>query len=101
MNKDSRKLNEEILIDIYDQNPEVVQKMSDDELQDEVNKLNKAKARERRNPNRFFVINGMPAPKEYQTKTSSKAGMWVVISLFIVLLVAFGMFLLIAFFANK
>lgn len=101
MNKDRRKLNEEILVDIFEQDPTYISTLSDEEIQKEVDKHQKLQARQKRNPNRFFIINGLPSPKEYQTKTSSKAGLWIVLSLFIVLLLAFGMFMLIAFVINK
>ena len=87
----------ELLISVYEIEPEVVAKMTDDEVSEKVKEFQKSEIKKAKNPNKFWIINGLPEPKEHEIKTDKKWGIWIVISLFILFAGFFGMFFWMAF----
>ncbi|ATP59492.1 hypothetical protein [Mesomycoplasma dispar] len=85
------------LVELYDFEISELENKSEIELEKLLEKSKNEKISLKHNPNKFFYIKSMPKPKEIKTKTSTKAG-WIIFFAFIsVLLLAFILFLTIAF----
>lgn len=96
-NSTSIEVKRKLLIDVYKYDASVVDKKSDTEVEEEILMLQKSELKKFRNPNKFWIINGLPEPKYVEPTTSKKWGALVVISLFVVLAGFFGMFMWLAF----
>ncbi|ADE19702.1 hypothetical protein [Mycoplasma crocodyli] len=93
----SRKRHINLLISVYNLEQEIVEKMSDEELISELNNQQDEAINNSKNPNKFWIINGLPKPKNFKTSTSTKAG-WIIFIVFIIMLFVVGLtFLLLAF----
>ena len=79
----------EVLVNVYDCDEKDLKNKSLEEL----NKLLETKQKEviknKKNPNSFLIIKGLPAPKEWETKTSKRGGVLVIIA-FILAMLLFG-----------
>ncbi|AJR12020.1 Uncharacterised protein [Mesomycoplasma dispar] len=85
------------LVELYDFEISELENKSEIELEKLLEKSKNEKMALKHNPNKFFYMKSMPKPKEIKTKTSTKAG-WIIFFAFIsVLLLAFILFLTIAF----
>ncbi|UVD81826.1 hypothetical protein NV226_00730 [Mycoplasma iguanae] len=88
------------LIDLYGQNSEKIKKLTAEEMQQLIYKIEKDNLDKNSNPNKFFILNSMPKPKKWETKTSPKAGIWVIIA-FIFIFIIFGILMFYLAFANN
>lgn len=77
------------LINLYNQNPKKVEKMDLEEMKKMCKEIEDRLLRENKNPNKFWIIKSMPEPKNWETKTTKKAGIWVFI-IFILVFLIFG-----------
>ncbi|WP_348602597.1 hypothetical protein ABJ972_02900 [Mesomycoplasma hyopneumoniae] len=85
------------LVELYDFEISELENKSEIELEKLLQKSKNEAIILKNNPNKFFYIKSMPKPKEIQAKTSTKAG-WIVFFAFIgVLLLAFILFMTLAF----
>ncbi|AJC50029.1 hypothetical protein DR095_01760 [Mycoplasma flocculare] len=85
------------LVELYDFKINELEGKSLIELEKLLQKSASEKITLEKNPNKFFYIKSMPKPKQIQQKTSEKSG-WIVFFAFVfVLLLAFILFLTIAF----
>ncbi|UUD36930.1 Uncharacterised protein [Mycoplasmopsis californica] len=90
----------QLLVNVYGEDFEKLQTYNDDELEELRNKYEKEQIKKKMNPNNFFLIKGMPIPKEYEPKTSTKAGWILFIAIIAAILFSFITFLLIGFKMN-
>ncbi|MEE3928084.1 hypothetical protein V2E24_00640 [Mycoplasmopsis ciconiae] len=86
-----------LLVSVYDQEYEDVSKLDDTDLQKLLIKRQEQKISDKNNPNKFWIYKGLPDIKYYKTKTSSKAGVLVVVIFVVLLLSLFVIFMLYAF----
>ncbi|EFF41110.1 hypothetical protein [Mycoplasmopsis alligatoris] len=97
MDKKTRKRHIELLVNVYELDYETVEKFNDDELKQELEKHQDLAIDNSKNPNKFWIIKGLPKPKNFQTTTSTKGG-WIIFGIFIFMLLIAGLtFMLIAF----
>ncbi|WP_027333956.1 hypothetical protein [Mycoplasma elephantis] len=87
----------QLLVSVYDEEYEKMNLLSDEELKELSIEHQKKDIQIKRNPNNFFYIKGMPLPKEYNPKTSTRGGWILFISIIIVIIGATLTFLLLAF----
>ena len=97
MNKDDDLENRRLLKELYDIDNEEISKMSDKEVSDKLAEQHEGRIKSKKNPNQFWIINGLPSPKEHEIKGGKWKGVVIVISLFTVLAGFFAMFMILAF----
>lgn len=90
MNIDEMK---ELLILKWDYKAEDLEKLSENQIEALYNKRQKEEIKALKNPNRFFILRSMPAPKNVETKTSSKAGIIVFVAFILMLILMIAIFL--------
>ena len=96
-NKSEMDIKRKLLIEVHSIGEDEVNKMSDEDVSDKILKLQKKELAKAKNPNKFWIINGLPEPKQHEVTTKKSWGIWVVVSLFILFAGFFGMFFWLAF----
>ncbi|WP_051586183.1 flagellar assembly protein FliH [Mycoplasmopsis lipofaciens] len=86
-----------ILTTVYDRKIEELENLSIEDLKAILEEAQEQRIELEKNPNRFWLVKGMPEPKKVKTKTSAKAGIIVVVAFFTMLALTCLTFLLLAF----
>ncbi|VDR41793.1 hypothetical protein [Mycoplasmopsis caviae] len=104
-NKQIREHYTFLLENVYDYKTVDLEKMSIDELKKLLEERQQEKAKEKsiynENPNKFWMIKGMPKPKEHKVNSSTKGGLIVFLVWCAVMLLTGAGFMVFAFLANR
>lgn len=79
----------DVLINVYNCKPDDIKNMSIEELNILLKNKQKEAIKNKKNPNSFLIIDGLPAPKTWNTQTSKKGGVLVIIA-FLASMLLFG-----------
>lgn len=96
MAKFDREHSLELLVNVHNVELETIEKLSDEKIQQLLVEKEKEQIKEYKDPNRLLFIKGLPKPKEYQPKTSTKAG-WI--TFILILVTIFAIFISLLLFA--